>query len=123
MTIGLDWCRDGTLKVKPAHSKTLFLTTNPIFASLRASPHEIQHIIGLWNWALLLRGPVFSVLFHVYISMLESQPYKRRMLTNAVVTDLSVLIDLFHLLYASLTHPLASMVYSSDACTQLVGLV
>lgn len=64
MAIGLAWWRDGTLTVKPSHANKLFVTANPIVSCIRASPRHIHHFVVLWNWALLLRLPAFSMLFY-----------------------------------------------------------
>lgn len=123
VAIGLALWRNGVLKVKTDHAKKLFCTKNPIVASLRASPRELQNVIGLWNWALLLRRPALSVLFHVYTFMIEAQPDRSRRLPDSVVTELSILLDLFPLLYADLSRPLASRVYASDVSEDGIGIV
>lgn len=58
IAIGLTWWRDGTITVKPSHAEKLFHLTNPIVSSKWGSPRDIQQVVGLWNWALLLRRPV-----------------------------------------------------------------
>lgn len=123
IAIGLAWWHDGTLTVKPGYAQKLFVTTNRIVSSRWSSPRELQHAVGLWNWALLLRRPAFSVLFYCYAFMLEAEPDKRRRLPESVVVELSILPDLFPLLFADLSRPLESRIYCSDASELGAGLV
>lgn len=123
IAIGLAWWRDGAVTVKPSHGNKLFSSTNRVVVYKQASPRDIQRIVGLWNWALLLHRPVFSVLFHVYAFMLEPDQDRRRRLPDSVVMELSILLDLFPLLFAKLSRPLSTRVYASDASEQGAGLV
>lgn len=55
--------------------------------------------------------------------MLEPQPETRRCLPDSVVTELSVLLNLFPLLFTDFSRPLSPRVYSSDASEHGAGLV
>lgn len=95
----------------------------PIVSSRRASPQEIQRVIGLWSWPLLICLPPFYVLFHEYQFMLEADPDRRRRLPDTAISEFSVFVDLFPLLYDDLSRPLSSTVYASDASEKAAGIV
>lgn len=55
--------------------------------------------------------------------MMEKKPDERRWLPESVVTELSVLHHLLHLLYAYISRPLSSRLYVSDVSEDGAGLV
>lgn len=121
--IGLCWWRDGKLTVKPSHALKLFRETNPVVASTTASPKKIQEIVGLWSWALLLRRQLFSVLFHTYNFCRQPQPERKRRISDAIIRELSILLDVFPMVYADLSLPLSKVIYDSDASPSGAGVV
>lgn len=119
VAIGLSWwSSEGVLTVKPAHALRLFKITNAIVCSKRASLERVRHITGLWTYALLLRHPAFSILYHTF--RLLEQPgvsaTSKQRVPDSVVEELSALLDVFPLLFADLRQPLSPRIYFSDAC-------
>lgn len=124
VAIGLAWWKDGALTVKPAHARRLFTVTNRIVCSKRASVDEIRHIIGLWTYALLLRRPAFSILFHTcrFLDQTDIATADRLRVPDGVIEELGALLDVFPLLVAGLKQGLPERIYFSDACKSGAGV-
>lgn len=101
--IGLAWWKEGVLTVKHSLVLRLFRTTNPIEAIKQESPSQIWHIVGMCTYALLLRHPSFSILYHAFEFMDEGQPNKTRRVPDPVGDELGALLDIFPLLFTGLS--------------------
>lgn len=124
VAIGLAWCKEGALRVKPAHTLRIFESTNRIVCSKRASMDQVRHVIGLWTYALLLRRPAFSILFYTFRFLAETSASTavRQRLPDSVIEELGALQDVFPLLVADLRQQLAPRIYFSDGCKTGAGV-
>lgn len=104
--------------MKPSHALRLFKATNRIVASRRASLAQVRHIIGLWTYALILRMPAFSILFHTFRFLEEATvpAETKQWIPNSVLAELGALLDVFPFLTADIRQKPSTRVYFSDAC-------
>lgn len=66
VALGLWWWQEGVLTVKPSMMRKLWDDTTAVLSRNRASPHQMQSLLGKWTWACLLRRPVLSLFESVY---------------------------------------------------------
>jgi hypothetical protein len=88
----------------------------------RCSGRELAHIIGRWNWAMLVRRPAMAVFSAVY-RYIECAHDDRFTLWPSVRRELWTVIRLAPLLFASINADWAPIIIASDASEIASGVV
>ena len=93
----------------------LYSSTEEILKLGRATPHQIQFLLGSWTWACLLRRNLLSIFSDVYELASAPKPLTPRPLSATERLELEMWMDLFPLIYVDLRRSLSTRVYASDA--------
>ena len=83
---------------------------------------QLAHVIGKWNWAMLIRRPLMSVFSSVY-RFIECARDTHYELWPSVRRELRCAVGLAPLLYASINCSYAPLVIASDASECAAGVV
>ena len=83
---------------------------------------ELAHLVGRWNWAMLVRRPAMSVFSAVY-RFIECAHDARFTIWPSVRRELWCISRLAPLLFASINCQWAPVVIASDASEQAAGVV
>ncbi len=112
---------------KAASLREVILATRYIVKRGRASPFQIEVLLGKWQWFFLLRRPFFSVFQNVYSFVADHRRYghsdRTVELPGTVRGELALVLDLLPFLRADLDWPWHTEVAMVDSGPEGFGLV
>lgn len=114
--LGLLFRQSGLLSVTPKFLYKLLRATEELLVSRQCSSRHLAQVIGCWVYACLLKRPMLSVLSAVYDFCDEARYDEVRLLPDAVLRELSILLDLAPAMCCNLAAPVSGRVYATDAC-------
>lgn len=120
--LGLLFRQSGRLSATPSFFLKLYSTTDALLEAKQCSPRHLSHVVGCWVYACLLRRPMLSVLSAVYEFGNEESYEESSPLPDAVLRELSMLLDLATAMCCSLSAPVSGRVYATDASTSGSGV-
>lgn len=120
--LGLLFRQEGYLSVTPSFFFKLLSTTEALLKSRHCSPRHLAHVVGCWVYACLLRRPMLSVLSAVYEFEKEGVYEEQCALPDAVLQELSILLDLAPAMCCSLCVSVSKRFYATDASKQGSGV-
>ena len=118
--IGLELSRD-RFGVSPVKLEALCGRTKAMLAGRVCSGDALEHLIGEWTWAILVRRPAFSVFSAVY-KFCKFAGARVRPIWRSVRKELTTIMALVPLLFASLSAGFSERVLASDASTTGFGV-
>ena len=121
--LGLAVHHDGLVSPQPHHLLALLDTTYALLQTRRATPREMQRLLGRWVWPLLLRRPLLSVLSELYSPASLPRPHVPRLLNLPQLTELHALIGIAPMVFRDLTRPVSPRLYATDASPWGGGVV
>lgn len=113
--LGLLFRQSGILAVKPSFLFKLLRTTEALLVKRKCSPRHLAEVVGCWVYACLPKRPMLAVLSAVYHFENEIGYERTRPLPDAVLRELSLLLDLAPAMCCDLSSSLSGRVYATDA--------
>lgn len=113
--LGLLFRQSGILSVTPTFFYKLLHTTKELLSTRQCSPRHLAEVVGCWVYACLPKRPMLSVLSAVYPFEQESGYERLRPLPDAVLRELSILLDLAPAMCCDLSASVSGRVYATDA--------
>jgi len=111
-----------TVGVSAPKLQLLIHHTNSLLSHRHCTGDQMAQIVGRWVWAILIRRPALAVFSAVY-RFIECAGRRVFTIWPSVARELSIVIGLAPLLYASLDSSWFSHVVCSDASTSGLGVV
>ena len=112
-------CPDPT-KMAEAIAVTLNIAYDGI-----ATIRQMTQLLGVWVWFLLLNRPFLAILDQVYSFVdplaTPEEIWEKRKLTDSIVLELSLLVNIAPLLWVDLRRPALDLVFASDASQSGLG--
>ena len=112
----------GTISLPSDSQLSLIQSTLAILQSPTVTGTVLSHIVGRWNWVMMLRRSSLAVVQHAYRYSRVAQ-HRRFTLWNSVRRELCMLLSLLPLLNARLDAPLFHRAIASDASELAAGVV
>ena len=115
----------GILCPDPAKmAEAITVTLNLAYDGVSTIKH-LSQILGVWVWFLLLNRPFLSILEQVYVFVDPKasldEIWERRKLPDAVILELTLLVNISPLLLVDLRRPPFSLIFASDASQSGLG--
>ena len=123
--LGTQLSLNGMLCPDPAKmAEAITVTLNMAYDGIATIRHMTQ-LLGVWVWFLLLNRPFLSILDQVYVFVdpraTPEEIWEKRNLPDAVILELSLLVNIAPLLWVDLRRPPSDLVFASDASQSGLG--
>ena len=123
--LGTQLSLNGILCPDPAKmAEVITVTLNMAYDGV-ASIKQMSQLLGVWVWFLLLNRPFLSILEQVYFFVdpraIPEELCKSRRLSDSVILELTLLVNVSPLLMVDLRRPPLDLIFASDASTLGLG--
>ena len=121
--LGITFSHSGLVQPNAEKLAKLINVTREI-ASFRVwNVKLIEKLIGSWTWIILLRRPIFSILFSIYSFVNTNGSNRVKVPSQTMRRELRTLCDISPLILANIKRPFGGICVASDASETGAGVV